>query len=982
MKKNDLLDKIIEAKEKIGDKAIKKIVDYYHVENFDEYRKSGCCPFHQEKTPSFIWNDKDQCFTCFSKETKVVTKHGVKEISEIVNSPVEVINGNGKWERVTFVNCGKQKLLKLRLKNHTKEKVIFATPEHEWIVQDRKHKKTTETLKIGDRLGKMWLKSVNKDIMPDPEGMRHGFIYGDGQKFKNTKEGMDFGAYIFDDRKYNFCKTIFDVKPTNMNRHNVKGFVYHISPVDMKKVPSIDSPLEYLFGFLVGYFVADGNCSDDTVMFNSSKKEDLERIRDICTVLGIATYSIGVTVRTPKSNGGAIKYIKEYPLYTMRLVSTTLPNNFFMSEKRFDMKRKYPSSLGYTVVSVEETDRYEDVFCCETSTHSFVLEDFILTGNCFGCGRRVSLLDVYIETEGSYIKAVKRLCEEADVSVNMNSVIPDRKSIFENYKFPNPETNVDRSVVDEYCSKRGISTDTLDYMGVRQDNHGNVTFEMHDIDGTLLCKKYRVSRAVKHGESKMWWDKNSDKCPILYNIDKVDITKPLLITEGFMDAISAVEAGYTNVVSIPGGAEDTNWIEFNYDFLENISEFILWYDNDAAGEGGLRKVVGRLGEYRCKIVRPDKEDEDKVEEYYHLFNKNKSVRKTDANNILVSCGKQRVLNLINNAEEIPSKKLKFLMDCHSENIAEQEKFSMGIEDLDRILYGNLFSCFTIYSGKAGSGKSSVTNTTALISSVENNQKVFVFSGELADGQLADWVVNCFAGYNHVIKIPNVVKDGEPYYVTTKEADTAIRKYYRDKMILYSDDDALDVSGDSLLIAMEEAYKRYGCRVYLIDNLMCIDFEDTNDDKWVSQKKFIIRLMNFTKNHDVCVNLVLHPKKMAREQKDVSTFDLHGASEIGNLCHRMIWVDKLAEGGEGYNTKITVVKDRPTGKAGKSCKLYYDDKTRRFYSSTQELEKEYSWEKSCNIKYDLNVQKNLICNTDRVTSLPNEPSNYIPEDMPF
>lgn len=917
---------------------------------------------------------------------------------------------------------------------------------------------------------------------------------------------------------------------------------------------------------------------------------------------------------------------------------------------------------------------------------------------CFSCSRRISILDMYIDTEGSYSKAVKRLCNETGVNIDTKSIERNKDDYFVNYKYPKPEQNKTRDIVDQYCAKRGISKETLNYMGVKQDPHGNVTFEFHDLDGELVCKKYRLSKTPKNGMPKMWWDKDSDKCPVLYNIDKVDITKPVVITEGmcfpgsaevltpngwiklenyndelvmqvnkdlscqfvmpyakikhrfdgqlkrieiggnylsettpdhsivyfnkpnelkkrrvdtlpdtfgniptsanyiggtginftdaeirlqvafsadgsfnksgcyrkngksrirfafakerkflrlkeilneceinytetikssdkyksgklyyigfedkehfltkefnmswisemtrhqidvlleevvywdggkfkyknqaefysgnknnidfiqtlchisgFMstikhrkgnyklctvsmlygkdhvsgqnmykykrikdveyhgdvycvsvssgmilvrqeekicvtgncDTLSVFESGYTNVVSIPGGAEDSNWIDFNYEFLENIENFILWFDNDKAGQDGLKKVVSRLGEYRCKIVKPSKEDEDAVEKYYKTFNESLSVRKTDANNILLALGKDRVLSLINSAEEIPNKKLKYLMDCADKNIAEQEKFSFGINEMDKILYGNLFSCFTIYSGKSGGGKSSLTNTTALISPVEHGYKVFSFSGELSDGQLADWVVNCLAGYNHVRKIPGVIKDGSPYYVTTKEAEDAIRKYYKRDMILYSDEDALDVSGDNLLMAMEDAYKRHGCRVFNIDNLMCLDFEQTDDDKWTSQKKFIIKLMGFAKKYDVCVNLVLHPKKMARDQKEVSTFDLHGASEIGNLCHRMIWVERLEDDEQGYNTKITIVKDRPTGKAGKSCKLYYDDKTRRFYSTNDELRKTYRWEKDFKIKYPPDIEKDLIKN-DPVNSLPNEPCNYDP-DSPF
>ena len=613
-------------------------------------------------------------------------------------------------------------------------------------------------------------------------------------------------------------------------------------------------------------------------------------------------------------------------------------------------------------------------------TPSLIWNEKDMAFKCFSCSKRISILDLYIETEGSYIKAAKRLCDEVGISLDIKQITPKRDDYFVNYRYPEPEQTESRDIVDNYCNKRGISKQTLDYLGVRQDAYGNVVFEMHDIDGTLLCKKYRHSKHVSKSEKKMWWDTKADNCPTLYGIEKVDPSKPILFVEGMFDLLSVIEAGYLNAVSIPGGAEDANWIDFNYDFLENVENIILWFDNDRAGQNGLKKVVSRLGEYRCKIVRPEKEDEDRVEQYYKKFGNSISIRKTDANNILLSSGKNRVLSLINSAEEIPNKKLKYLMDCADKNISEQEKFSFGINEMDKILYGNLFSCFTIYSGVAGSGKSSLTNTTALISAVENGYKVFSFSGELSDGQLADWVVNCLAGYNHVRKVPGVVKNGNPYYITTKEAEQEIRKYYKKNMILYSDDDSLDVSGDSLLSAMEDAYRRYGCKIFNIDNMMCVSFEDTNDDKWLSQKHFIIKLMGFAKKYDACVNLVLHPKKMPKDQKGVSTSDLYGASEIGNLCHRMIWVERLEENEEGYNTKVTIIKDRPTGKAGKGCKLYYDDKTRRFYSTTDELRKEYRWERNCKIKYPPEIEKDLIKN-EPIISLPNEPCNYNP-DSPF
>lgn len=969
-----ILEKIVEAKEKLGDEVALKIAEHYHIENFNETSLKGCCPFHHENTPSFMWNQKDKAFKCFAKETKVITKYGVKEIQDIINQKVEIINGNGKWEEVTFVDCGQQKLMEVTITRFGKEKKIYATPEHGWIVQKRKNIKETKNLNIGDRLEKQWLR-LEQNITPNIEGLRHGFIYGNGSlQTKNNKKYYS-RISIFGENKLEFCSNLFKVTKDNTAISiNSDGTAYYTTEYNPKEVPSLNMPLDYLLGFIAGYFVADGNCSDDSVQFSSSKLKDLEKIKDICTLLGIATYSIDCTIRNPNSNGGVVTYNREYPLYTMRLVSETIPKQFFVSNKKFYIKRKNQSSLGYKVMSVKKTNRFETVYCCETSTGSFVLEDFILTKNCFGCGRRLSVLDMYIDIEGSYKAALKRLFSETGIEFNSKTLEPNKKEYLSNFRYPKEETNTDRSKVENYLNKRGISNKTLDYANIKQDYYGNCVFELRDLSGTLIGVKYRPSCKIDKNKPKMWWQKNADMCPSLFNINKVNLSEPLLIVEGYIDALSVIEAGFKNVVSIPGGAEDLNWIEFNYDLLQNVEQFILWFDNDKAGEAGKEKVQQRLGEYRCKIITPTEEDIEAVSKYYQQFKSN--CNKTDANNILLACGKDRIINLINNAEEIPSKRLKYLMDCKVETIKDIEKVTTGIKALDNILYGNLFPCFTIYSGKTGNGKSTVANIASLIAPVEYGYKTFVFSGELGEGQLSDWVITPLAGYNHIQEVPSK-ESSKPFYTVTPQAQKAIQNYYRKNMIIYSDEDGLDVSGSSLLMAMEEAYKRYGCRVFEIDNLMCLSFESLNDDnKWDTQKKFIIRLMKFAEKYKVCVNLILHPKKSPGYAKEPSADDLHGASEIGNLCHRLLWVDRLNPENSTYNTKITVIKDRPTQSAGKHCELYYDEKTRRVYSDNEELRSPYSWEKTANIKYSKEEDSKLIYHRP-ITSLPHEDSNYAP-----
>jgi hypothetical protein len=91
------------------------------------------------------------------------------------------------------------------------------------------------------------------------------------------------------------------------------------------------------------------------------------------------------------------------------------------------------------------------------------------------------------------------------------------------------------------------------------------------------------------------------------------------------------------------------------------------------------------------------------------------------------------------------------------------------------------------------------------------------------------------------------------------------------------------------------------------------------------------------------------------------YDLHGASEIGNLCHRLFWVKRLDNDAEGYNVEITVIKDRPSQSAGQSCKMFYDKRTRRVYGNDTEKLREYHWEDVSQITYSEEIYKRLLKN---------------------
>ena len=325
----------------------------------------------------------------------------------------------------------------------------------------------------------------------------------------------------------------------------------------------------------------------------------------------------------------------------------------------------------------------------------------------FSSGRVIGILDLFQHKYGdTYKEAIVRLCEETGVTLpddgnwtgyNKGELLP------KNYRYPyiTEQSFNNRKDVEEYLGKRGLSIATLDHFGIKEDEHKNIVFEFFDADNMLLSVKLRPSHRIKPPEPKMFWQNGSDNCPLLFNVNRVNFEQPPVITEGNIDAMSVFEAGYYNVVSIPGGVQDTKWIEFNYKFLENFNQFIVWTDNDEAGQQGRQKIVKRLGEYNCKIVTPTDDVLDVIESYYQQYDANSHIRKADANNVLIACGGGMILNLLKTAKEIENPKVKRLMDYDEQQLQDLPRISTGFKAIDRVMYGNFENSLTVLTGKAG-----------------------------------------------------------------------------------------------------------------------------------------------------------------------------------------------------------------------------------------------------------------------------------------
>lgn len=579
----------------------------------------------------------------------------------------------------------------------------------------------------------------------------------------------------------------------------------------------------------------------------------------------------------------------------------------------------------------------------EDNTPSFIWNEKSNNFHCFGCNVNFGIIDLYMEQGLSYLEAVQKLFEKTGIEYNFGEKGLASKP---SYVYPKREEEHDMTQVIEYWGKRGISEKTLKYADIQADKFGNTVFNYYNDSDVLMNVKYRPSHKVKKGEPKCWFQKGTGFTPVLFNMNKCDPSKPLFIQEGEGDCLSVIEAGYTNVVSVPNGSQNMQWIEENWDWLEQFPKIIIWSDNDEPGIKMRKEAIHRLGSWRTYYIEiTDHVPDEYTEKHPEL--KGKLIK--DANELLFYYGKDKVLSYLNNPLELPIENVTDLSTAEDFDIDSAEGLYTGIEDLDNQIYKLVFGTVNIITGKSGEGKSVFVNQIAICQALQQGYDVFVFSGELPTPHLKNWVETNMIGRENIEMRNGHVRVFNP------EARKKMRKWYSGRVMVY--DDSYDTTAKALLIKMEEMARKFGTKVFLIDNLMMVDLECSEESRLQAEKDFIKSLIFFAKKFNVLVFLVAHPRKIGGELR-VTKEDIAGSSNIVNLAHMVFSVHRYTEkekegemnnkgdylkGHEPkeYDSVVEVLKNRITGLLPE-CELYFDYNSYRFYKTPKELWMRYKW----------------------------------------
>lgn len=557
---------------------------------------------------------------------------------------------------------------------------------------------------------------------------------------------------------------------------------------------------------------------------------------------------------------------------------------------------------------------------------------------CFGCHATYDVIDAWMSAGDTFLQAAEKLMTEADMPHNFSyrGIPTDR-----DYAYPKPEWADNKDEVYAYWRKRCISPETIDALGIMQDTNGNTCFCYWDLEDVLRCVKVRPSRPIRKGvdKQKCWWMK-SDTMHLLFNMNHINITQPLIICCGEGDCAAAYECGFTNSTSIPMGDGNLQFITQNWAWLEQFSEIILIHDNDEAGQKFVKEATRRLGEYRCKVVDvPDHWTDDNGVPHHVK----------DLNELLARGGKQAVIDAINSAKEREIMSAADYTKVREFNMDDVDGIKTGFEELDSSI-GKLFCGTTnLITGITGSGKSSFLSTI-INQSVDQGFPTFVYSGELNNPLLKSWIDFVHAGQANLI---SEQKDGRTVYRIKPEASKRINQYYEGQLYFYKDTESPQIS--RIMESIEACVKRYGVRTVVLDNMTSVDLEANEENKYHKQDVFIRDCVEMARRLDIILLIVLHPKKMM-EIRPVDLFDLSGVTSSANLAHRIFSLYRVQDSDRelsktgrrkpytNCNVQLRVIKDRFGSALGKIIPLFYDIPSRRFYDSPEMLAKHYHWDK--------------------------------------
>ena len=420
----------------------------------------------------------------------------------------------------------------------------------------------------------------------------------------------------------------------------------------------------------------------------------------------------------------------------------------------------------------------------------------------------------------------------------------------------------------DYLKSRGISQETADKMRLfsaekyfaRLNKKTQAVGFPYYRGGALTAAKYR---SIDDKD----FIQDAGGAHDLFGIDNVDPTKPLIIVEGEIDALTLIECGIENAVSVPGGAplkvsdgkvhpsEDRrfSFIWNANDIIQAVPSVIIATDNDVPGQALAEELARRIGKDKCKLVK--------------LIHK-------DLNDLFLADGKDAVRDVIDQAQPYPV-----------DGLSSAAEFEDRLNDLwfkgtgtgASTGYSNLDMIYTVVPGQ-------MTVVTGYPSSGKSN---FVDQLMVNLGKAEDWKFALCSFENapeiHISRLMEIYKQKRFFSGDDRMTDDDRKdafKWVDDHFSFLTTESAEPATIDSILSRLKVAVSRTGIRGAVIDPYNYIELSrDGTETESISN--MLTKIQAFAKHYGVHVWFVAHPAKMQRSGNDLPRPD--GMSISGSMA---------------------------------------------------------------------------------------------------
>lgn len=436
---------------------------------------------------------------------------------------------------------------------------------------------------------------------------------------------------------------------------------------------------------------------------------------------------------------------------------------------------------------------------------------------------------------------------------NCNTTFFEYKPYIKEKQYIIPEWRNKTKLTDKavkWFESRMISQDTLNKMKIFSDNEWMPQFEK---ECECMCFPFFVDEKqvnIKFRGPKKSFKLVSGAELVWYNFNALKENKEIIICEGEMDALTWIENGYDNVLSVPNGAnKNPEYLDNSIKLFDNIEKIYLATDADTKGIELRDELIRRLGAEKCNLIS---------------FKQYK-----DSNEYFIGYGGIEFKKLLEESKPVPIDGIVKISSLYDEIVdlyenGVQPGLKIQNDSIDKYITWEL-GRLAIVTGVPGSGKSEFVDY--LVSRLN---------------LLHGWKAAYFTPENYPLKY-HYRKIHEKYSGKhfDKSTDTTdfdnIFNYLESNYYYIMNED--DMKVDTIIKAAKSLVVQNGIKILVIDpyNKLEHQYKDS-ETQYIS--RFLDKITNFAKFNNVLVFLVVHPRKMQRGEVP-TLYDISGSANFYN-----------------------------------------------------------------------------------------------------